>query len=173
MSDANYQMLVEIGGIMDGAVPREGICTTANGVRWLCDRVQELKNELYKTKRELAEAREKIKRQAERICQLEGATNHAGGTPLSIALRERDEARHKLSSIHRWIDRNHPDGFIDSLTHLQNLDRVIDNWYDRLDRLEVDACRFERERDEARGQVEELTAVIKGLRAIMRQEAAK
>jgi hypothetical protein len=35
-------------------------------------------------------------------------------------------------------------------------------------------CRkLERERDEAREQVEELTAVIKGLRAIMRQEAAK
>jgi len=57
MSDANYQMLVEIGGIMDGAVPREGICTTADGVRWLCDRVQELKNELYETKRERDEAR--------------------------------------------------------------------------------------------------------------------
>ena len=56
MSDANYQMLVEIGGIMDGAVPREGICTTADGVRWLCDKVQELKNELYETKRERDEA---------------------------------------------------------------------------------------------------------------------
>ena len=29
--------------------------------------------------RELDEAREKIKRQAERIRELEGATNHAGG----------------------------------------------------------------------------------------------
>jgi uncharacterized coiled-coil DUF342 family protein len=35
------------------------------------------------------------------------------------------------------------------------------------------AARAENERDEARGQVEELTAVIKGLRVIMRQEAAK
>jgi hypothetical protein len=35
------------------------------------------------------------------------------------------------------------------------------------------ARRLERERDAARDQVEELTAVIKGLRAIMRQEAAK
>jgi len=32
---------------------------------------------------------------------------------------------------------------------------------------------LERERDEARDQVEELTAVIKGLRAIMRQDATK
>jgi hypothetical protein len=45
------------------------------------------------------EAREKIKRQAERICQLEGATNHAGGTPLSIALRERDEASQQYDNL--------------------------------------------------------------------------
>jgi len=67
--------------------------------------------------------------------------------------QERDETQKELSSIHQWIERNHPDGFIDSLTHLQNLDRVTDNWYDRYDRLEVDACRFVRERDEAREQV--------------------
>jgi DNA-binding ferritin-like protein len=42
--------------------------------------------------RERASAIKKIQRQAERIRQLEGATNYAGGTPLSIALRERDEA---------------------------------------------------------------------------------
>lgn len=34
-------------------------------------------------------------RQTERIRYLEGATNHACGTPLSVALRERDEAREK------------------------------------------------------------------------------
>ena len=48
------------------------------------------------------EAREKIERQTERIRYLEGATNHAEGTPLSIALKERDEARavaDELSSI--------------------------------------------------------------------------
>jgi hypothetical protein len=66
-------------------------------------------------------------------------------------LEERiEEAQKELSSIHRWIDKNHADGFIDSLTYLQNLERVADNWYDRLDRLEIDAGRFERERDEAR-----------------------
>jgi hypothetical protein len=62
--------------------------------------------------------------------------------------RERDEARKELSSIHRWIDRNHPDGFIDSLTYLQNLERVTDNWYDRLERVE-------RERDGARKLADE------------------
>ena len=46
--------------------------------------------------RQRDEAREKINRQANRIRYLEGATNHACGTPLSVALRERDEARTDL-----------------------------------------------------------------------------
>jgi hypothetical protein len=75
---------------------------------------------------------------------------------LETARRERDEAQKELSSIHRWIERNHADGFIDSLTYFQNLERVTDSWYDRLDRLEVDAHRFVRERDGAREQIKEL-----------------
>jgi regulator of replication initiation timing len=72
-------------------------------------------------------------------------------------LEERiEEALKELSSIHQWIERNHADGFIDSLTYLQNLERVTDNWYDRLDRLEVDAKRFVRERDEAREKYDTL-----------------
>jgi hypothetical protein len=55
----------------------------------------------------------------------------------------------ELSSIHRWIERNHADGFIDSLTYLQNLERVTDCWYDRIDAIETDARRFIKERDEA------------------------
>jgi len=67
-------------------------------------------------------------------------------------LEERiEEAQKELSSIHRWIDKNHADGFIDSLTYLQNLERVTDSWYDRIDGIEADARRFVRERDEARG----------------------
>ena len=58
-----------------------------------------------KLERERDEAREKIKRQAERICQLEGATNHAGGTPLSIALRERDEAREIAGRLAHFLER--------------------------------------------------------------------
>jgi predicted nucleic acid-binding Zn-ribbon protein len=117
-------------------------------------------------------------------------------------LEERiEEAQKELSSIHRWIDKNHADGFIDSLTYLQNLERVTDSWYDRIDGIEADARRFvrerdeardmvenlthhglslmdsnrmlKRERDEARDRVDELTTAIKGLRAIMRQEATK
>lgn len=56
--------------------------------------------------------------------------------------RERDEAQDALTTIYRWIERNHADGFIDSLTYSQNLERFTDNWYDRLERVE-------RERDEA------------------------
>jgi hypothetical protein len=62
--------------------------------------------------------------------------------------RERDEAQKQLSSIHRWIERNHADGFIDSLSYFKNLERVTDSWYDRLDRME-------RERDEAKRQWQE------------------
>jgi predicted nucleic acid-binding Zn ribbon protein len=46
--------------------------------------------------KERNEAREKIERQADRIRYLEGATNHAEGTPLSVALKERDEARNDI-----------------------------------------------------------------------------
>jgi hypothetical protein len=46
----------------------------------------------------------------------------------------------ELSSIHRWVERNHADGFIDSLTYLQNLERVTDSWYERIDRIEMDAA---------------------------------
>jgi hypothetical protein len=70
--------------------------------------------------------------------------------------RERDEAGKELSSIHRWIERNHADGFIDSLTYLQNLERVVDCWYDRIDAIESDARRYLRGRDEAREQAQKL-----------------
>jgi uncharacterized coiled-coil DUF342 family protein len=52
--------------------------------------------------------------------------------------KECDEMQKQLSSIHRWIERNHPDGFIDSLTYHQNLERITDNWYDRFDKIKND-----------------------------------
>lgn len=52
-----------------------------------------------KLERERDELREKTARQAERIRYLEGATNHAEGTPLSIALRERDELRAEVERL--------------------------------------------------------------------------
>jgi len=49
----------------------------------------------------------------------------------------------------------------------------LDNMQDQRDFAMKVIKRLERERDEALEQVEELTAVIKGLRAIMRQDATK
>ena len=53
--------------------------------------------ELYEQERD--EARERIERQKLEINRLNGATNHAGGTPLKIALRKRDEAREALRAF--------------------------------------------------------------------------
>jgi hypothetical protein len=50
--------------------------------------------------------------------------------------RERDEALAKLTHVYRWIERNHPDGFIDSQSHLQNLERVTEHIHDKMDKLE-------------------------------------
>jgi hypothetical protein len=54
---------------------------------------------------QLIDAREKIKNQAERICVLEGATNHACGTPLTRALRERDEAMEQNAKLRAELDQ--------------------------------------------------------------------
>lgn len=43
-------------------------------------------------------------RQTERIRYLEGATNHACGTPLSVALHERDEAREEVKLLKAILD---------------------------------------------------------------------
>jgi 23S rRNA A2030 N6-methylase RlmJ len=65
------------------------------------------------------------------------------GDRLLEQSEEIKSAQEELSSIHRWIERNHPDGVIDSQAYSQNLERVTDRWYDRLDKVE-------RERDGAR-----------------------
>jgi hypothetical protein len=49
--------------------------------------------------RERDEAREKVEQQRKEIVRLNGATNHAGGTPLKIALRERDEAMAEIQRL--------------------------------------------------------------------------
>lgn len=50
----------------------------------------------HKAELERDEAREKVEQQRKEIVRLNGSTSHAGGTPLKIALRERDEAREAL-----------------------------------------------------------------------------
>jgi uncharacterized coiled-coil DUF342 family protein len=57
---------------------------------------QSLAETCTKLKTERDKAREKIERQRERIAYLEGATHHACGTPLSKAIKERNEARHEI-----------------------------------------------------------------------------
>jgi len=92
------------------------------------------------------------------ICAIERERDEAREVASGLSIQEErvNEAQKELSSIHRWIDKNHADGFIDSLTYLQNLERVADNWYDRIDAIETDARRFVRERDEAKEQIKEL-----------------
>lgn len=68
--------------------------------------------------------------------------------------RERDEALAKLSTVYRWIERNHSDGFIDSQSHLQNLDRVADAWHDKLEDMQ-------RELSKTRDQLQAMREAIK------------
>jgi len=49
--------------------------------------------------RERNELRRKSEAQKERIRYLEGATNHATGTPLSIAIKERNELRAEVEKL--------------------------------------------------------------------------
>jgi hypothetical protein len=51
------------------------------------------------------------------------------------------------------IERNHTDGFIDSLTYVKNLERIADYWYNRYDIIEC-------ERDELRTQSAKLQAEL-------------
>jgi len=106
--------------------------------------------------RERDEAREENKNLKLQLELWEDGNLICEGTLGEIRLLEEriEEAQKELSSIHRWIDKNHADGFIDSLTYLQNLERVTDSWYDRIDGIEADARRFVRERDEAREDLE-------------------
>jgi hypothetical protein len=69
-----------------------------------------IREELLMFEHERDEALEKIKQQKLEIVRLNGATNHAGGTPLKIALREREEAREELENVklqlRLWEDGN-------------------------------------------------------------------
>jgi hypothetical protein len=81
----------------------------ANRDWWTLFRANEHAREL---ERQRDEAREKAEQQRKEIVRLNGATNHAGGTPLKIALRERDEAREALSDMlsgWRYIRKTHGD----------------------------------------------------------------
>ena len=117
-----------------------------------------------KLTRERDEAREKIKRQAARICQLEGATCHAGGTPLSIALRERNEAREALADWENaaaHVEADHPDekhcGCVPVLRKL-----LTDALKDR-DEWAAMCGRYKQERDEVRALADDMAEKAKEL----------
>jgi hypothetical protein len=114
-------------------------------------------------RRERDEAREKIKRQAERICQLEGATNHAGGTPLSIALRERDEAREKLDEEMKWHHRTHTE-LVQTQCKILDMQMGRDEIQEKYDKLATEHMlvvnKICGERDEAREEHRKLKIIL-------------
>lgn len=79
------------------------IITDYLDAKQLADRLTALElhstSELARLEQERDEAREKVEQQRKEIVRLNGATNHAGGTPLKIALRERDEAREQAQQM--------------------------------------------------------------------------
>jgi len=54
----------------------------------------------------------------------------------------------KLSEIFRWIEAHNQDGFIDCCSHVQNLDRIFDPLYDKLDWIERENARLKKQIDE-------------------------
>jgi hypothetical protein len=110
--------------------------------------------DLERMKQERDEAREKMARQADRIRYLEGATNHAEGTPLSIALKERDEANEELSKKYVEYDQ--------LFDEAEKIRIELEMWRDgnimhEIHRNELE--KVEQERDEARAVAGELADV--------------
>jgi hypothetical protein len=91
-----------------------------------------------KLEQERDEALEKIKQQKLEIVRLNGATSHAGGTPLKIALKERDEAREDAA---RWE------------SSFDAMERAGAEQARRADENREWALKAESERDEAREAV--------------------
>lgn len=86
-----------------------------------------------KLERERDEAQERIERQKLEINRLNGATNHAGGTPLKIALRERDEwaamcGRYKQERDEALMDRANGDIATMTRNHYERILRERDEW---------------------------------------------
>ena len=65
--------------------------------------VRQLERELTAVTEQRDTALKKLKNQADRICYLEGATNHATGTPLSKAIEQRDRMAEALRNCLPFI----------------------------------------------------------------------
>lgn len=89
-----------------------------------------------KLERERDEAREKVEQQRKEIVRLNGATNHAGGTPLKIALRERDEARENMDQEMKFHHRTHSE-LVQTQCKLLNMEMKCDQLQDEIKRLKV------------------------------------
>jgi hypothetical protein len=72
---------------------------TGEEAKGLCDLLNNLEAELTAVTEQRDKALQKIKNQAERIVYLEGATNHATGTPLSKAIEQRDRLAKALEEM--------------------------------------------------------------------------
>jgi NAD(P)H-dependent flavin oxidoreductase YrpB (nitropropane dioxygenase family) len=91
-------------------------------------------------------------RQTERIRYLEGATNHACGTPLSVALRERDEAREALEfrrELYKVQEKC-----------LEDARRERDEAREKAERYRFEANAMMMQRDEAREEVKRLKVIL-------------
>lgn len=86
--------------------------------------------------RERDEARKKIEQQIKEIVRLNGATSHAGGTPLKIALRERDEARENMDQEMKFHHRTHSE-LIETQCKLLDMEMKCDQLQDEIKRLKV------------------------------------
>lgn len=78
-----------------------------------------------------------------------------------IADKHRSETAHVLSRsassdlesmVYRWIERNHPDGFIDSLSVRENLERISDRHDDMVTVREAKIRQLMRELSALRSQ---------------------
>jgi hypothetical protein len=128
------------------------IITDYLDAKQLADRLTALElhstSELARLEKERDEAREKVEQQRKEIVRLNGATNHAGGTPLKIALRERDEAQDYSKDI--WKILRHSQDEVLRLTfENRELSQSIEGWENKW-KCAIDmAARAELERDEA------------------------
>jgi len=96
-------------------------------------------NEVTEQRDELAEDRAKwieyaerglmkIDAQAERIRYLEGATNHANGTPLTKAIEQRDRMAELLSDIYNYAKGKKPHDYHHLIGSSYQLTAKFDAW---------------------------------------------
>ena len=93
-------------------IPGEGCqCSARCSCECGCD-VDWTPKEVYKLREQRDRAQSKIENQAERIKYLEGATNHATGTPLSKMREQRDRLAEAAQAVwDRWetpLWKDHP-----------------------------------------------------------------